>query len=191
MLAREVPPHSPHDDVVRVDGGRATRGAIGASSVGHQGESRRTRSSAAMEDATHVMAWAVLSEPCAARDHESFTGQTRAGSADGLRKRRTRRSRHLTGACSRGDENDTWDPRIRCSRRTPFVRAWKPWRGARRSVSDRRAFHRAPSPCASERTPGSGSPGSEPLSDASSSERVRRSGGTDRACVNDHHHLGT
>merc|ERR1711974_567894 len=73
--------------------------------------------SATMKDATHVMAGAVLSEPRTARDHESFHRATKAGSADGLRKRRTRRSRHFTGACSRSDENDTWDPRIRCSRR--------------------------------------------------------------------------
>lgn len=67
----------------------------------------------------------------------------------------------------------TRDPRIRCSRRTPFVSAWKPWRGARCSVSDQRTLHRAPSPCASQRgTPGSGSPGSEPVR---SSERM---GGT-------------
>lgn len=54
-------------------GERATRGAIGACSVDHRGESWRTRSSATMKDATHVMAEAVLSEPRPAKDHESLT----------------------------------------------------------------------------------------------------------------------
>jgi hypothetical protein len=57
VLAAEVSPHPPFDARVEgTDGERATRGAIGACSVGHRGESWRTRSSATMKDATHVMA---------------------------------------------------------------------------------------------------------------------------------------
>jgi len=81
-------------------GGRATRGAIGACSVGHRGESGRTRSFG--DD-----------ERCDTRDGRGCTQRTasgegpriprtgnEAGSADGLRCERTRRSRHFTGACS-------------------------------------------------------------------------------------------
>lgn len=130
--------------------------------------------SATMKDATHVMAGAVLSEPRTAKDHESFHRATKAGSADGLRKRKNTPLSTLRRSLLQEVVRTTQrDPRIRCSRRTPFVSAWKPWRGARCSVSDQRALHRAPSPCASQRgTPGSGSPESEPLR---SSERT---GGT-------------
>jgi hypothetical protein len=52
MLATEVSPHPSNGArAARSGGERATRGAIGACSVGHRGESRRIRPSATMKDA--------------------------------------------------------------------------------------------------------------------------------------------
>lgn len=75
MLATEVSPHPP----IGVYVGRAR-----AESERQEAPSGRARSatevsaeglvpSATMEDATHVMAEAVLSEPRPAKDHESLT----------------------------------------------------------------------------------------------------------------------
>lgn len=66
-------------------GERATRGAIGACSVDHRGESWRIRPSARWKMRNNEVAEACLSDPSPSVDHESANERHRTGSADGLR----------------------------------------------------------------------------------------------------------
>lgn len=153
MLAAEVSPHPPFDARVARERTESERREAPSGRARSTTEVRARRTRSFGDD-----------ERCDTRDGKGCTQRTAHGEGprilspsneSGERRRSAKAKNTPLSTLQRSLLQEVvrttqWDPRIRCSRRTPFVSAWKPWRGARCSVSDQRALHRAPSPCASQ-----------------------------------------